>query len=133
MHNINEQALVKLVFTHYHDSLMTSERARLFLNEIGFGDPHLIKQLHLGFSDRSLGFELLKRNTPSGAAVRGALRGIGLLKSSGHELLRGCVVFPLIDDQKLVVGGYAFRIEAFEKSGSLEPVCWVLNRPWSIQ
>jgi len=133
MHNINEQALVKLVFSHYHDSLKTSERAQTFLDRIGFGAPHLIEQLHLGFSDRSLGFQLPNLNTPAGAAVRGALCGIGLLKPSGHELLRGCVVFPLIDGQKIVIGGYAFRIEAFERSGNLEPVCWVLNRPMSIQ
>jgi len=129
MHNINEQSLVTFVFAHYHDTLSGSERAQKFLDRIGFGDPSLIEQLYLGFSDRTLGVHLPNQNTPNGAAVRGALLNTGLLKSSGHELLHGCVIFPLFDARKVIMGGYAFRIVAFEKARRLVPVCWVLNRP----
>lgn len=132
MYNINETALVAFVFSHYHESLKTSERAQRFLRRIGFGDPAIIAQLYLGFSDRSLGFQLPSGDTPSGASVRGALRRLGLFRASGHELLRGCVVFPLMDTSNAVIGGYAFRVEPFEKARRLEPVSWVLNRGGSF-
>lgn len=129
MHSINEQALIEFVFAHYHQCLLESRRARRFLHDIGFTDPQLMDSLHLGFSDRSLGRQLPRDSTPGGAAARGVLRRLGLFKPSGHELLRGCVVFPLMDQQWRVMGCYSFLLEPYEKSGHLVPVSWVAYQP----
>ena len=88
--------------------------------------------LHLGFSDRSLGRLLPPDDSPAGAAARGILRQLGLFKASGHELLRGCVVFPLMDESKRVIGSYSFVVEAYEKSRRLVPVSWVAPRPRAL-
>jgi len=125
MHAINEDALVDFVFAYYHQSLKASERAMQFVSALRFDDPELVDRLYLGYSDRTLGHQLPGDETLSGAAVRGTLRRLGLLKASGHEYLRGCVVFPLINERNQVVGGYGFRLGPYEKGHRLEPVSWV--------
>ncbi len=125
MHTINEDALVAFVFSYYHQSLKNSERAMRFVTALRFNEPELIERLYLGFSDRTLGQQLPADDTATGAAVRGMLRRLGLLKPTGHEFLRGCVAFPLLDASHQVVGAYAFRLGPYEKRRWLEPVSWV--------
>jgi DNA primase len=129
MHPINESALIAFVFSYYHEVLKSSDRALNFLRTIGFDDPDLVNRLYLGFSDRTLGQQLPEGRSTGGAAVRGALRRVGLLKPSGHEYLRGCVIFPLQDTAANIIGGYAFSLYDFEKAHRLTPVSWVLNDP----
>lgn len=125
MHTINEEALVTFVFSYYHQSLLASKRARRFIAAVGFEDSDLIERLYLGFSDRTLGPQLPADTTPSGAAVRGMLRELGLLRASGHEYLRGCVAFPLFSDDHRILGAYAFRVGVYEKSAKLVARSWV--------
>lgn len=129
MHPINETALIAFVFSYYHEALKYSVRAQRFLRAIGFDDSGLVERLYLGFADRTLGRQLPECNSASGSAVRGALRRVGLLKPSGHEYLRGCVIFPLQDSHSNVIGGYAFNLSEYEKGRRLVPVSWVLNDP----
>lgn len=125
MHTINEESLVEFVFSHYHQSLKSSERAMRFLRSIGFDDPALVDELYLGFSDRTLGHQLPPDTSPTGAAARGTLRRLGLIRASGHEYLRGCVAFPLHDPAGRVIGAYAFQLKSYEKCRRLVPVSWV--------
>ena len=127
MHDIDTTALLDFVFSHYHESLKSSERAHQFLQAIGFDQQRYIEQLYLGYSDRTLGFQLPDRATAEGAAIRGALVRLGLLKASGHELLRGCVVFPLRRSCGAVIGSYAFLLKEFEHAGRLKPLSWVAD------
>lgn len=125
MHAINERSLVEFVFAHYHRSLYSSLRAMRFLEQLRFDDPAIISELYIGFSDRTLGAQLPPDTTPTGSAVRGRLRQLGLLRASGHEHLRGCVAFPLRNPQGDVIGAYAFKLGMFEKFHRLVPVSWV--------
>ena len=127
MHTINERSLVEFVFAHYHHSLSVSPRAMRLLKEIRFDDPAIVSELYIGFCDRTLGAQLPPDTEPTGAAVRGRLRQIGLLRASGHEYLRGCVTFPLRNPQGRVIGAYAFKLSDFEASHRLVPVSWVGN------
>lgn len=128
MHTINEDSLVAFVFSHYHQSLQSSDRALQFLATLGLVQPQTIDDLYLGFADRTLGSQLPPDTTPTGAAVRGCLRRLGLFRASGHELLWGCVAFPLRDALGNVIGAYAFKLSDFEKSHRLVPVSWVRDR-----
>lgn len=56
----------------------------------------------IGFCDRTLGKCIPKCRTPEGAAIRGRLQRSGLVRSSGHELFRGCIVFPTVEDGHIV-------------------------------
>lgn len=122
---LNEDELVAFVFSYYHQSLLSSQRAMRFVAALHFDDPALVERLYLGYADRTLGQQLPDDTTATGAAVRGVLRRIGLLKVSGHEYLRGCVVLPLLHSDRRIVGAYAFRVGAFEKHKRLEAVSWV--------
>jgi len=127
MQTINENSLVAFVFSHYHQSLKASQRAIRFLQRRGFGDPDLVDDLYLGYSDRTLGRQLPPDTTPTGAAVRGCLRRLGLLRASGHEQLWGCIAFPLRDPEGNIIGAYAFKLADYEKGHRLVPVSWVRN------
>lgn len=128
MQTINENSLVAFVFSHYHQSLIASERAMRFVHSLGFGDPGLVDDLYLGYSDRTLGCQLAPDTTPTGAAVRGCLRRLGLLRASGHEQLWGCVAFPLRDPAGNIIGAYSFKLGAYEKGRRLVPVSWVRDK-----
>jgi hypothetical protein len=125
MDAINEDALVAFVFSYYHQSLLGSERAMRFVAALRFDDPGLVEHLYLGYADRTLGQQLPSDTTATGAAVRGMLRRLGLLKASGHEYLRGCVVLPLFHNDRRILGAYAFQVDIFEKQKRLESVSWV--------
>jgi hypothetical protein len=50
----------------------------------------------LGFVDRTLGLRLPQKNRAEGAAIRERLQRLGVLRDTGHEHLRGRVVFPVV-------------------------------------
>ncbi len=125
MHNIDEPALINLVFDHYHRALISSERAISFLKEFNFATPEIITGLHIGYADRTLGFKFPDGRTPKGSALRGALIRLGLFRPTGHELFRGCVIFPLMETNGAVKGGFGFRLKDFETAKRLVTVNWV--------
>ncbi len=65
----------------------------------------------IGFSDRRLGKNLPTTDSQRGRDLRGQLKAIGLYKESGHEALRGCVTFPLLDDAGNITGIFGRRID----------------------
>ena len=125
MQAVDEQALITFVFEHYHQALLSSDRAQHFLRAFNLNDPRAITSLKLGFADRTLGFQLPDGKTNEGRLVRGTLVRYGVLRASGHEIFRGCVVFPLCHTNGQIVGGYGFRLNAFEHTRRLVAVSWV--------
>ncbi len=73
------------------------------------------KEQKIGFSDRSLGKELPSSDGQRGRALRKLLKRLGVLKSSGHEALRGCVTRPLFDQSGKVTGIHGSRIDKHGK------------------
>jgi PAS domain-containing protein len=86
-------------------------------------------QQQIGFSDRRLGKNLPTTDSQRGRDIRKQLKEVGLYKSTGHETLRGCVTFPLFDDNGNITGIYGRRIDRNGKgpqeitigSGTREP------------
>ena len=58
-----------------------------YLQQRGLGDPELINRFRLGYANRTLGYRLPAKTRKAGAAVRGKLQEVGLLRASGHEHL----------------------------------------------
>ncbi len=86
----------------YHRTLLDSPEALLWLQDRGLRDPDVITHFQLGVADRTLGYRLPKKNRKAGKQVRGQLRRLGILRDSGHELLRGSLVVPVFDDDNII-------------------------------
>lgn len=92
----DDQTVLRRIFDFYHQTLLQSPEALTYLKDRRIDSPEAIKHFNLGFSNRTLGYHLPERNRKEGAALRGRLQRLGILRSSGHEHFRGSVVVPII-------------------------------------
>jgi DNA-binding transcriptional ArsR family regulator len=67
----------------------------------------------VGYAATLIGNDLPKEGR---AEIRRRMQDLGILRASGHDHFRGCVVVPLVDDNADVVGFYGRRVE-FAASG----------------
>lgn len=74
---------------HYHARLLETPAAQDYLRSRGVTAAEIATSFHLGYADGTLA-----EKVP--AEGRRALRRVGVLTGSSRELLRGCVVFPLV-------------------------------------
>jgi DNA primase catalytic core len=88
--------LLSQVIEYYHETLLGSPEALDYLNRRGIGSEEAIKSFKLGFANRTLGYRLPEKNRIEGAAIRGQLQRLGVLRESGHEHFNGSVVIPII-------------------------------------
>lgn len=98
----DEQQLLHQIVDYYHQTLKENTGALNYLQKRRLDHPEVIDHFKLGFCDRSLGTRLPLKNRKEGGAIRGSLQRLGILKSSGHELLRGSVVVPVIEDGQVI-------------------------------
>ena len=116
-HHVRERAteahdpdllVIEQVFDHYHQALKMHPKVvdMLVSRKI---DPKYIDHFRVGFSDRTLGFELQSPKSLLGSQNRGHLQRLGLLKGSGHEFFRGALVIPYCNSAGQVVGAYGRR------------------------
>ena len=117
-----EQQELRLVVDHYHRSLQASERAALFLESRRLTDPAVVEAFHLGLCDRSLPGVLPSVDTVIGGAVRGRLHRLGILRASGHEQLRGCLVVPVFDEAGGIANVYARRLVDHVRKDSVQHI-----------
>jgi hypothetical protein len=96
--------LLETVVSHYHESLLSSKEARAYLEGRKLWSPDLIKAFRLGFADGSL-TERLGRSP-----LKKDLRALGVLTGSGRELLKGCIVVPILQGSR-VVNLYGRKVE----------------------
>jgi len=84
------------VINYYHETLKQPSGALAYLERRGLNHPELIGTFRLGFANRTLGYRLPAKKRKTGAALRGQLQAIGLLRTSGHEHSNGSLVVPVI-------------------------------------
>ena len=110
---------IQQTFDYYRERYVLSESAQQFV-AIHADIPKMLTANHLlGFCDRTMGCQIPKRRSYEGGAIRGSLQRCGLIKSSGHELFRGCVVIATLEQEKITSAtGYriANRIRHWEAS-----------------
>ena len=75
---------------HYHARLLETPAAQDYLRSRGLTAAEIATSFHLGYADGTLAEKLP-------AEGRRALRRGGVLTGSSRELLRGCVIFPLVN------------------------------------
>jgi DNA primase len=85
----------------YHRTLMenplaTAAPALAYLQARKLADPALLAHFRLGYADRSLGLRIPSKSVREGATLRIRLSRLGVLRDSGHELMTGAVVVPIL-------------------------------------
>jgi DNA primase len=107
---VDDQALLREVIDSYHATLLQSPEALAYLDRRGLNDPALIAQFKLGYANRTLGLRLPRMASKAGAAVRGALQRLGILRESGHEHLAGSLVVPVIAPDGVIGEVYGRKV-----------------------
>lgn len=91
----DDQAALRQVLDYYHARLAENPAALAYLKKRGI-TAEAVATFRLGFVDRTLGLRLPNKNRAEGAAIRERLQRLGIYRESGHEHLRGRIVFPVI-------------------------------------
>jgi DNA primase catalytic core len=94
--NAEDAKLLAQVIDYYHETLLASPEALDYLKRRGIACEDAIKTFKLGYANRTLGYRLPQKNRVEGAAMRGQLQRIGILRESGHEHFNGSIVIPVI-------------------------------------
>ncbi|MFN6303072.1 MAG: CHC2 zinc finger domain-containing protein [Planctomycetota bacterium] len=115
--NGNDQELLLSTVNYYHDRLKQNPDALEYLEKRGLVHPELIDKFKIGFVDRSLGLRIPpKQGNKTGSTLRDGLERVGILRETGHEHLRGCVTFPLMNATGQIVQIYGRRLDNGGKS-----------------
>lgn len=107
--NAEDTKLLRQVIDYYHEALKQSPEALDYLKKRGI-TGEAIEQFKLGFANRTLGYRLPDKNRKEGAAIRGQLQRIGIIRSSGHEHFNGSLVIPVLDGQGNIQEVYGRKI-----------------------
>ena len=107
----DDQAALRQVLDYYHARLAENPAALAYLKKRGIG-PEVVAAFKLGFVDRTLGLRLPNNQRKEGAAIRERLTRLGVLRATGHEHLRGCVVFPVVAESGEIGTVYGRAIDA---------------------
>ncbi len=113
-----DAALLDRVTGYYTRSLRANPDALAYLAKRGLAHPELIDAFGLGFADRTLGYRLPAANRKAGAEIRSQLQRLGVLRTSGHEHMRGSLVVPVRDASGAVVDMYGRKIRDNLRKGT---------------
>jgi len=86
---VEDQQWLERAVDHCHMRLLETPAAQYYLRLRGITATEFVTSFRVGYADGTLAAKLP-------AEGRRALRRVGVLTGSGRELLRGCVLFPLV-------------------------------------
>jgi DNA primase catalytic core len=107
----DDQALLDQVIDYYHQCAQEGTEARTYLAKRGLDHPELIARFRIGFVDRTLGYRLPAKKLKARTELNTALQRTGILRDSGHEHFRGCLVLPILDEAGHVTEVYGRRVD----------------------
>jgi DNA primase len=106
----DDRKLLEIVVSYYHETLKQTPEALRYLESRGLKSSEMLEHFRLGFANRTLGYHLPDKNRVAGAAQRGRLQELGILRESGHEHLRGSLVIPIFNRDGEVLQMYGRKI-----------------------
>lgn len=115
---MTDAELLERVAGFYASQLRRSPEAIEYLRSRGLDSPRLLDTFGVGYANRTLGYRLPKSSLKAGERIRSRLQGLGVLRSSGHEHLRGSVVVPIRDASGAVVQLYGRKIRDDLRAGT---------------
>lgn len=92
---VEDAALLRSVVEFYHANFKQSPEALAYLESRGLNHPELIEHFQLGYANKTLTYRLPAGHTQAGRQMRQQLQTLGILRSTGHEYLNGCLVVPV--------------------------------------
>lgn len=116
--DVDDPALLAQVIEFYHETLKASPEALDYLAQRGLRAEGLVDHFRLGFANRTLGYRLPAKNRKAGAALRGQLQRIGIIRQSGHEHFNGSLVIPVLDENGRVGEVYGRKITPNLRKGT---------------
>jgi DNA primase catalytic core len=114
----DDAKLLGQVIEYYHQTLLQNREALEYLQRRGIGSEEAIRTFKLGMADRTLGYRLPEKTRVEGAALRGALQRIGILRESGHEHFNGSLVIPVIAANDEVTEVYGRKLNDHLRPGT---------------
>jgi len=114
----SDAKLLRQVIDYYHEMLKQSPEVLAYLDKRGIADAAAIDRFKLGFANRTLGYRLPMKNRKDGAALRGQMQRLGILRPSGHEHFNGSIVIPVFDAQGQVTEVYGRKINDNLRKGT---------------
>jgi hypothetical protein len=119
---------IQQTFDFYHERYLSSDLAQAFVKNM----VEVIENIHaskcVGFCDRTMGKKIPPRRSFEGGAIRGSLQRCGLIRPTGHELFRGCIVFPAFDGDGIIISAVGYRVGRF-RGGRKAKVYWHKPEP----
>lgn len=91
------QQLLSRVVEFYHHTLLNAPEAVAYLEKRRLNHPELVAAFKLGFANRTLPYRLPAVKSRAGEKIRARLKGVGVLRESGHEHFTGSLVVPVVD------------------------------------
>ena len=113
-----DATLLGQVIEYYHETLKSTPEAMRYLEQRGIANADAVAQFKLGLANRTLGYRLPVKNRKAGAALRGQLQRIGILRPSGHEHFNGALVMPVLDDTGQVLEVYGRKMTPNLRKGT---------------
>ena len=101
---------IQQAFEYYRQRYQLSELAQEFVNQCSSIDADLKCRTGIGYCDRTMGKQIPKARNGEGGSIRGSLLRSGLIRATGHELFRGCVVFPIYHENGNVLSAVGYRV-----------------------
>lgn len=101
--------LLNAVIDHWHRCLLHATDRDPMLRRVGVTLDRAVA-LRLGYCDRSLGTRIPNAQWKAGRVMRTRLQEMGVMRSTGHEAFRGCVVVPVFDATGAVLALNAQRL-----------------------
>lgn len=101
---------INQAFDYYCHRYQQSQFAQQFVQSSYKVTDNLRGNQKIGLCDRTMGKSIPRCRDTQGASIRGSLMRCGLIRSTGHELFRGCIVLPEFDENGNVTSATGFRM-----------------------
>jgi DNA primase catalytic core len=112
-HTADDKKLLDTIVSYYQKRLKENPAAQQYLIKRGLKSSAMLDEFRIGLSDRSLSYHIPHSRSVDGAAQRGRLIELGILrKDTGHEHFNGCVVIPILNLDGDVIEMYGRKITA---------------------
>ena len=118
LQNTRSQEQMSIVVEYYHSTLKDNPKALAFLQKRGINSPEAVSTFKIGFSDRTLGLKIPDSQRKAGREIRTKLQETGLIKETGVETFRGCLTFPIFDENGNILQIYGRKVN-YPKKGSV--------------
>ena len=113
-----DRELLLEIVGFYQETLHESPEAMRYLESRGLHSAEMVERFRLGFANRTLGYRLEAKNRAGGAAIRGRLQELGILRETGHEHFNGSLVIPVVTPAGDVAEMYGRKITPNLREGT---------------